>query len=616
MTEFLFRFDKPRAMQGAMMKDIYAAVSNKRSVLINAPTGVGKTDASITAALAHSLESGSDVFFLTPKISQHAIALEVLEGINRKFNAGIRYTDIVGKRNLCINTNVNELDSEVFYGKCEKLIKSKSCDFYNNSKEEGRVERLAAKGAIGHNAFFRDAFDAGVCAYEALAFISKKSNFIIADYAHLLNPSIKESFMKKISHRLENSILIWDEAHNILGAAGSYFSISISMRGVERAKKELEAIGSNVDIDYIGFVISEAAKKRLGIEKQEAFFDDSDMPSLISENTAVANQLEAAAMEYITKSEANGSSLMHIAKFVRSLRQMDESIVRIVSRNGSNPKLSLTCLYPKSAIPVFTEAYANVFMSGTLLPLKMYRELFGMEDAVAYNYASPFPSENRLCVIDDRISTKYTERSIDMYREIAARISTIRKATKGSIVVFFPSFEILNSVYRYMEIEVNHIQRCEMKSAAVENMLKGFKGSDDSMMFAVMGGSFSEGTDYPNNIIKGLIIVGIPLEKPNLETNSRIAYMDRRFGKGSEYAYLIPGVIKAVQAAGRAVRSPDDRAFVVFMDKRYRWGTYRSILNNFMEITKTEGEYINEVARFNSGASEEDRHTEKDMARI
>jgi DNA excision repair protein ERCC-2 len=116
-------------------------------------------------------------------------------------------------------------------------------------------------------------------------------------------------------------------------------------------------------------------------------------------------------------------------------------------------------------------------------------------------------------------------------------------------------------------------------------MIKDFKAGEDNLMFAVMGGSLSEGIDYSGNVIKGIIIVGIPLEKPNLELRAKVDYLDKKFGmRGNEYAYLIPGVVKAVQAAGRAIRSETDRAFILFMDVRYSWNMYKSIISDFMQI--------------------------------
>ncbi len=574
-----------------MMADIYTALSQKKSLLINAPTGIGKTDGSISAALTFAMEKGLKVFFLTPKISQHKIAVESLLGIREKFGVDISYIDMVGKRNLCVNSKVNFIEGESFYRSCDSLVKSKKCGFYTKAKLKESVAEVKADSYLGHNKFFDSCSDKGICAYEAASDLAKESNFIIADYSHILNPYTRAAFMKRIAGRLENSIIIWDEAHNILNAASSYLSATLSTYSLANAMKEIAEIESNLDITYLEFVLESIAEKMLGTAPSgEAYFQPEDlikfMPSNIDD---IVEQLEKTGLEYISKTEAKRSSLSHISRFLSTLSGSDDSCARIVSRKGRDVKLSIISLYPKEPLESLKDAYANIFMSGTLLPLEMHRELFGVEGANVANYRSPFPAANKLCLVDAEVSTKYADRSLDNYRKIAKKIELIKEKVRGNVAVFFPSFEVLDSVYKYMDRSVDHIQRREMRSVAVERMLNDFKKGPDCLLFAVMGGSFSEGIDYANNVIKGIIIVGIPLERPNLELSSRINYMNKLFnGKGSEYAYIIPGVIRAAQAAGRAIRSESDRAFIVLMDKRYDWNLYRSLIKNFISISKSK----------------------------
>ncbi len=596
----LFRFDKTRPNQDRMIHDINKALSAKSSLLINAPTGIGKTDAAISSILEFAIKNGLKAFFLTPKISQHKIAVESLQGIREKFALDISYIDMVGKRNLCINTKVNYIEGESFYRSCESLVKAKKCQFYTKAKEKGAFEKVKNDSYLGHNRFFDSCFDKGICAYEAASDIAKDSMFIIADYSHVLNPYTRASFFKRIGARMENSIIIWDEAHNIISAASSYLSANLSTYSIASAKKELAEMESNIDITYLDFILESIAGKRItNASTGEAYFDkndiDSFMPSGIEE---IVEQLEKTGLEYITKTESKRSSLSHISRFLSALYESDDSCARIVSRKGRDIKLSIIALYPKEPLSVLKEAYSNIFMSGTLLPLNMYRELFDVKTADTVNYASPFPKSNRLCLIDADVSTKYEDRSPDSYKKIAKKICAVKGKVNGNVAVFFPSFDVLDSVYRYMERQVEYIQRRDMRTHAVETMIRGFKSADDSLLFAVMGGSFSEGIDYSNNVIKGIIIVGIPLERPNLELNSRIEYMNKLFnGKGSEYAYIIPGIIRVAQAAGRAIRSESDRAFILLMDKRYDWNMYKSLISNFINISKSS-DNLTEIAKF------------------
>ncbi len=599
----LFRFEKLRPYQSQIINDIRTAISSGRSIIVSAPTGVGKTDAALSAALSVALESNRDIFFLTPKISQHKIAIDVLRGINQKFGLDVKFSDIVGKRNLCTNPDTNGIESESFYKECEKLVKNGKCPYYSAFKNlSGELpEEIIEASNRGHNALFDRCFKYGICAYEANAQIAKYSKVVIADYAHVLNPSIYNSFIRKIAHKLEGSIVIWDEAHNIIDLASRYSSTAISTSAIQNAEKELSKIGSNVDLGYLRFAIEKLAKSKLA-NIDEAFVEKEDMPLEIRENTGeIEKVLMEKGLEYIEKTKAKHTSLMHIAKFLELWGYSGESFVRIISKSGKRIVLSMVSLYPENIVKVFNEAHANIFMSATLNPLSMYKELFNLTDADAKQYGAPFPKSNKAIFIDGSITTKYESRSILEYKKIAQRISEIKASIPGNIAVFFPSFDVLNSTMRYLSNASVFVQRRSMGSIETERVLEDFRKSSDSMLLGVMGGSLSEGIDYPGNLLKGIVIVGVPLSKPSLETRARINYYDKRFnGKGLEYAYIAPAVVKGIQAAGRAIRSETDKAVIVFMDKRYKWRAYYNTIQG--ADVYSGDDYISKIREFWSRA--------------
>ncbi len=602
MPNFMFRFEKPRAHQDNMIKDIYEALRSKSSILINAPTGIGKTDASLSAALTFATENNLKVLFLTPKTSQHRIAIEVLNGIRSKFSLDLKFIDMVGKQKLCINDSINMISNEAFHKECEKLVKSGRCEFYKRFKEKGDAAgELWADAMQGHNKLFSVSKDYGICAYEAASSLARDANVIIADYSHVLNPNTRPAFLKRIAGTLSNTIVIWDEAHNLVNLAASYMSDAITTRAVQRASEELKSISSDMDISYFEFILNKLAETHLSKES-EAFIYRHDLPDEITGLQGdVADQLERNALEYIEKSKARRSSLMHLANFIRKLTAEDPAIAKIISRSGESVKLTLSCLYPDSIMDVLKEPYANIFMSATLIPLSMYSDLFGVSGASTHNYASPFPEYNRVAYVDSGVTTKYASRSISEYKAIAEKISDIKGRIQGNIAVFFPSFQVLNSVRRYISSDNIITQRDGMGSAAIDTILEKLQASDDSLLLGVLGGSLSEGVDYPKNIIKAVIVVGLPFAKPNLELGAKVAYMDGRFkGRGEEYAYRIPTLIKVIQASGRAIRNESDRAVIVFMDRRYKWSAYMSIISSVIKVS-ARSDYLEGISEFFSG---------------
>jgi DNA excision repair protein ERCC-2 len=114
----LFRHPKVRKYQDKFMQDILESLREGRVLLAEAPTGLGKTDAVLGATLSYLLKEGGWIFFLTPKISQHEIAIDVVEGINKKYGLDISVVDFVGKRYMCIHPALQDIDSESFYLAC------------------------------------------------------------------------------------------------------------------------------------------------------------------------------------------------------------------------------------------------------------------------------------------------------------------------------------------------------------------------------------------------------------------------------------------------------------------------------------------------------------------
>ena len=214
-------------------------------------------------------------------------------------------------------------------------------------------------------------------------------------------------------------------------------------------------------------------------------------------------------------------------------------------------------------------------MSATLTPLTMYKEIFGVDSVILKEYQSPFDSTKRLDLLIPDVTTKFTNRNEQQYIKIANYINKIVNIVPGNIIIYFPSFEILSEVIKFIKISKPKIIQQENSSVEdFDRMIIEFKKGKRTFgnaMFAVMGGKASEGIDLPGDYLISAIIVGIPLGKMQLETKSKIEYYDKKYKKGWEYAYIQPAIQKAIQSAGRVIRSIDDRGVIVYLDGRYAW---------------------------------------------
>jgi DNA excision repair protein ERCC-2 len=253
-------------------------------------------------------------------------------------------------------------------------------------------------------------------------------------------------------------------------------------------------------------------------------------------------------------------------------------------------------------------AYGQVVgFSATLKPFEYYARLSGLDSILLRRaeFQSPFPRERRKILIIPQISTKYSQRERN-YARIADAVQRISGLRQGNYLVFFPSFEFLERVAALLQSPVGFSllrQERGMKAAAVEAILNHLRQVDiPTIVLAVQGGSFSEGVDYAGEMLIGAFVVGPPLPNFDLEREQMRAYYQARYSAGFEYAYTIPAMAKAIQAAGRVIRSERDRGLIVLMDSRFLQPDYsRAMPSDWFEQDVTElvsGSILAEVTDF------------------
>jgi DNA excision repair protein ERCC-2 len=249
-------------------------------------------------------------------------------------------------------------------------------------------------------------------------------------------------------------------------------------------------------------------------------------------------------------------------------------------------QINYSCLNPQiSTEKPLNDSKASVLMSGTLTPPSMYVDLLGIDEDKneSVEFGSPFPEENKLELVIPTLTTKYEERDESMRQKYAWYLSKSFDAVDGNCAVFFPSYNFMYKIKEELEQHTDRKIFTEDRSLDKEGkqeVLDDFAATakqGESVLLGVAAGSFGEGIDYPGEKLKGVFIVGLPLQRPDLETKGLIDFLDEKFGKGWDYGYSYPAMNRAVQAAGRCIRSKEDEGVIVYMDKRYSWSNYRKV---------------------------------------
>lgn len=623
IEELLFPHKEIRQIQDVLIRQVDHCINQKKNLVTHAPTGLGKTAAALSPALTYIIKKNNNltIFFLTSRHTQHKIVLETLKKINEKFSINIIGSSIIGKKNLCLQPSAEKMYSKDFIEFCRLLVDNGKCDYYNNLKSKDRLspdaevilKNLKTNAVVSAETVMQESSLRNICPYEIALLVAKNAKVIIADYQYMFNPSIRENFFKKINKELKDCIIIIDEAHNlpsrIKDLSSEYLSNIQLKKAINEAKKfkydeiaqKLEEINKILDKYVSGLKSIEIEK----YEKNSASlnvtlnnftqaksynrFENSE--KYISKTQFIADvecigEYDALVSELIFTANAireiqNMSYIGGVAEFLERWIGQDNGFTRILSIKKLRDKsemitLSYRCLDPSIiAEPVIKKSHSTILMSGTLTPTSMYKELLGIE-AEELTLKSPFPIENRLNLIIPKTTTKYESRSPEQYKEIARIIADIIKDVKGSVAVYFPSYYLIDEITKHIvSKKTSFSERPEMTKQEKQEFLDAFVKYKDSgaILFAVISGSFSEGIDLPG-VLKMVIIVGLPLQKPDLETKSLIDYYDKKFSKGWDYGYLFPAFTKAIQAAGRCIRNETDKGVIIFLDERYSWSNY------------------------------------------
>lgn len=599
MASIYFRHEKPRIFQKEMMDDVYSAIAERKILLAHAPTGSGKTDASLSAAITYAVENDLTVFFLTPKISQHRIAMDVVRGIAQKYDLKIKAVDLIGRRNACIDDTLAMLDHDGFYQSCEKKRKNGQCVYYRNAKGNGRYgeahanmlfnKMLEQYGAGKYHAeLMAMAVGGKACPYEWMLRLGSASQVIIADYLHFMIPSIRDLMLMKMKKSIDHSIIIADEAHNLGKRVREHMSSTVNSYMMGRAEKELMHLGlTDMSLSerfdkWSGERLKDTQEKVVSTLGFNNFLLDlgKDMDALVC-------FLEDAGMMFV-ENTGRKSACLKISRFITEWQEGEGDCIRILRRKGTLFSLSKRYLDPSKVTRILNETVSSVLMSGTLVPMAMHRDVLGLDKqrTITKHYPSPFEERNIVNIITADMTTRYSKRDEEHFRKMAGSIDRIIENTPGGTAVFFPSYSVLKKVVPIMKSGSLLIQYENMRQDDLRNILDDFS-RNSGVLVAVQGGSLAEGVDYPGGEIKTAVVVGVALDEMGLETEALIDYYDEKFGRGWDYGYLYPGTIKALQAAGRGRRKESDRVAVVYMDERFKWKKYNWIFEGGEKVLVT-----------------------------
>ncbi|MBX3619239.1 MAG: ATP-dependent DNA helicase [Rhizobacter sp.] len=579
LTALAFPHAAFRAGQRELAEAVYRSAAQARCLMAQAPTGIGKTVGTLFPLLKAAPAQGLDkIFFLTAKGSGRQLALDAaarLQGGRRV----IRVLELVARDKACEHP--------------ELACHGESCPLARGFYDRLPAARAAAveRPQLDRATLREVALAHQVCPYYLSQELVRWADVVVGDYNYFFDVSALLHGLTQ-AQQWRVSVLV-DEAHNLLERARKMYTAELEPYGFKAMRKQAPAALKG-PLDRLHRAWNALAKAQSEPYAVHAAVPEAFASALQKATTAIGDHLNEHPSQVDGELQRFYFDALH---FGRMLELFDARALFDVTLTG--PKraalLTLRNVIPAPHLtPRFAAAHSVALFSATLTPRHFHADLLGLPaDTVAVDVPTPFSPEQLEVRLARHISTRFAHRAASV-GPIVELMAAQYAAQPGNYLAFFSSFDYLQQVLALFRTQAPEVpvweQSRAMREPERDAFLARFTAEGRGIGFAVLGGSFGEGIDLPGRRLIGAFIatLGLPQLNPvNEQMRQRLA---ERFGpeRGHDYAYLYPGLQKVVQAAGRVIRTPDDRGVIHLIDDRFGEPRVRRLLPGWWVITRSE----------------------------
>lgn len=576
-----FPFPAYRRGQREMAVQVYRAIQEEERLLVRAPTGIGKTQATTFPALKALGEDRIDkIFYLTARTTGRALAEQALGELRGAEGSELRVKSVTltAKDKICFNP--------------EKACNADECEFARGfyDRIEGAVEEVFLRDDFGRERIEAIARAHRVCPFELSLELALWADLVVCDYNYVFDPRTHlRRFFDDDSGRY--AFLI-DEAHNLVDRARDMYSAELRKQDVlevrrtfdEESKKRHRALHRSLNAINRAFLDAR--------ERCESAFADTEPPEgFYPPLRNFVRHTEAFLAAGLERGRPSHHAVLELyfeaSRFLRVSERFDERYVTCYDARGRDARVKLFCTDPAAELSeTLDKARASVFFSATLTPMDYFRITLGCgERAASYVLPSPFPAEHLRILVNDRIATTYKKRE-STRAELTRLLTTFVEQKRGNYLLFFPSYDYMEAVADAFAASSSApdlktmLQRRDMDEGERRGFLERFTETNTETLvgFAVMGGFFGEGIDLVGERLTGAAIVGVGLPGLSPERDRIRDRFEQSSGSGFDYAYVFPGMNRVLQAAGRVIRSESDRGTILLVDERFSQSRYRRLM--------------------------------------
>ncbi|MCI5839103.1 MAG: ATP-dependent DNA helicase [Peptoniphilaceae bacterium] len=560
-----FPYEGYRKGQRKMAVAVFTTIREKKKLFVDAPTGIGKTVSTIFPSLKTFSEKISDkIFYLTAKNTNSNEAVKSLL-LMKKNGLYIRALTIISKEKICINDEIkcNPIDCKYAKGHFDRV-------------NDALKDILKNEDIIEYNKIIEYSKKYEVCPLEFELDIALYSDIIICDYNYIFDPNVYlKRFFEDINERY---IFLIDEAHNLFQRTNKMYTQSIDYK---RFKEIYEKSSGNKNINLqLQSVIDEFEKLYEETGKKKFYHTEKYLDNFENMLLGLKNSLEkflSNQKDYKYYDEIL-EFYFEITRFLRVCDYFSEGFFSTLIEENENLIFEIKCVNPWKVLKSkYSFAISVIFFSATLSPMNYYMNVLAGEDAYKLHLDLPFSSKNFL-ILNDKISTRYSDRTKNA-KKIAVRINIFINTKKGNYFIYFPSFEYMEEIFEIYQknysTENIMLQERYMDENKRYEFLQKFTYESSNVGFLILGGIFSEGIDLKGERLIGSMIISVGMPKVSYESQITKEYYDKKYSNGFEYAYTYPGINKVFQAAGRVIRSENDKGIIFLLDDRFSQLKYK-----------------------------------------
>jgi DNA excision repair protein ERCC-2 len=600
----IFPYDSYRTGQRELAKSVYNNCKRGNRLVVEAMSGFGKTSSVLAGSILAAEEDDTHVIYACRTKRQVFRVMEEIQRIQARLSVGA--VQLFAKIDYCLlkETSGFGINQESFKWYCSFNTSNNLCSYFLNLGLLDRQTRSLAKdfstSLPTHSQLLNKCRSVHLCPYEVMRLAILTSRVVVTTYHYLLDESMRSLLLGTAGWEPSHTIVIIDEAHNLRDFMRSSSMTKCSFSDLQRALDDarslyLQPVASFLEGLKSSLINFHSRNESWHVDKANLLraikgsHDDAWLPNLALELSTCAG----IGWQSISGGRNLPTSIMKVGTYLNSLLSPPEGGTTIVK---SEEGFSIVDTNPARRFVTLIRDYRSlILLSATISPSNLFMRSVGLDENTPIHRIDLQQKFNVRTVIDTGVSTRFKLRGPLTYSRIADKIRAIAGATKGSIGIFVPSYTVMESFMPFLSERLSGrkilSEDRNLSNVESERIMSTFKSNPGSVLLAVQGARFSEGEDFPGDQMDVSVVVGFSLPPPTPVMYAE--YSDSQFSRHDTYLIvsLLPAVRKAIQAAGRHIRSPDKKGMVFLMDIRFNQPEILRMIPDWMKRDRVTGDF-------------------------